>query len=110
MTDIHFKRGSTLPVYTVKLCRPDAETQPLPLAGASVRLLARSKYSSDIILDQILEVIDVATAECQLTRTKDDFPQCADCRAEIIVTFGNGDVLIMPGTGYYNLVIEESLI
>lgn len=110
MTDIHFKRGSTLPVYTVKLYRPDAEAQPLPLAGASVRLLARSKYSSDIILDQILEVIDVATAECQLTRTKDDFPQCADCRAEIIVTFGNGDVLIMPGTGYYNLVIEESLI
>ncbi len=110
MTDIHFKRGSTLPVYTVKLYRPDSPTQPLPLAGAEVRLLARSKYSSKIVLDQILDVIDVATGECQLTRTTDEFPIGAECRAEIIVTFGNGSVLIMPETGYYTMYIEESLI
>ena len=110
MTDIHFKRGSTLPVYTVKLYRPDAPTQPLPLAGAEVRLLARSKYSSNIVLDEILEVIDIENAECQLIRTADEFSVGAECRAEIIVTFGNGDVLIMPETGYYTMYIEESLI
>jgi len=43
MTDIQFKRGSTLPIYQITLYRPDSPTTPLVLTGAEVRLVAKSR-------------------------------------------------------------------
>ena len=108
--DIQFKRGSTLPVYQVTLCRPDALTEPLPLAGAAVRLVAKSKLSGATVIDEALEILDATTGLCQFSREVGDYLQGDRCRAEIIVTFGNGDVLILPTTGYYTLTIEDSLV
>lgn len=111
MTDeIRFKRGSTLPVYQVTLNRPDASTEPLPLAGAAVRLVARSKLSGATVIDEALEILDATAGLCQFSREIGDYLQGDRCKAELVVTFGNGAVLILPTTGYYSLTIEDSLI
>ena len=110
MTDIQFKRGSTLPIYQITLYRPDAPTEPLPIAGATVRLVARSKLTGATVIDEALEILDPTTGLCQFSREIGDYLQGDRCKAEIIVTFGNGAVLILPTTGYYSLVIEDSLI
>ena len=109
MTDIQFKRGSTLPVYQITLNRPDVPAEPLPLAGAEVRLVARSKLSGATVIDEALEILDATTGLCQFSREVGDYLQGDRCKAEIIVTFGNGAVLILPTTGYYTLTIEDSL-
>ncbi len=110
MTDeIRFKRGSTLPVYQITLNRPDALTEPLPLAGAEVRLVARSKLSGATVIDEALVILDATAGLCQFSREVGDYLQGDRCKAEIIVTFGNGSVLILPTTGYYSLTIEDSL-
>jgi len=109
MTDIQFKRGSTLPVYQITLYRPDSPTTPLPLAGAEVRLVAKSKLSGATVIDEALEILDATTGLCQFSREVGDYLQGDRCKAEIIVTFGNGAVLVLPTTGYYSLIIEDSL-
>ena len=110
MTDIQFKRGSTLPIYQVTLSRPDNPATPLVLTGAEVRLVARSKLSGATVIDEALEILDATTGLCQFSREVGDYLQGDRCKAEIIVTFGNGAVLVLPTTGYYSLTIEESLI
>lgn len=110
MTDIQFKRGSTLPIYQVTLYRPDAPTVPLPLSGATVRLVARSKFTGATVIDEPLEILDPTTGLCQFSREVGDYLQGDRCKAEIIVTFGNGAVLVLPTTGYYSLTIEDSLV
>ena len=111
MTDeIRFKRGSTLPIYQVTLTRPDAPTEPLPLAGAAVRLVAKSRFTGATVIDEALEILDAAAGKCQFSREVGDYLQGDRCKAEIIVTFGDGNVLILPTTGYYSLTIEDSLI
>jgi len=110
MTDIQFKRGSTLPIYQITLYRPDTPDTPLPLAGATVRLVARSKLSGATVIDEDLEILDATTGLCQFSREVGDYLQGDRCKAEIIVTFGNGAVLVLPTTGYYSLTIEDSLI
>lgn len=109
MTDIQFKRGSTLPIYQVTLTRPDAPTEPLPIAGATVRLVARSKLTGATVIDEALEILDAGAGRCRFSREVGDYLQGDRCKAEIIVTFANGDVLVMPTRGYYSLVIEDSL-
>ena len=109
MTDIQFKRGSTLPVYQVTLSRPDNPATPLVLTGAEVRLVARSKLSGATVIDEALEILDATTGLCQFSREVGDYLQGDRCKAEIIVTFGNGAVLVLPTTGYYSLTIEDSL-
>lgn len=110
MTDIQFKRGSTLPIYQITLYRPDSPTTPLVLTGAEVRLVARSKLTGATVIDEALEILDATGGLCQFNREVGDYLQGDRCRAEIIVTFGNGDVLILPPTGYYSLTIEDSLV
>ena len=110
MTDIQFKRGSTLPVYQITLYRPDALTEPLPLTGAEVRLVAKSRFTGATVIDEALEILDATTGLCQFRREVGDYLQGDRCKAEIIVTFGNGAVLILPTTGYYTLTIEDSLV
>jgi hypothetical protein len=107
--DIQFKRGSTLPVYPITLYRPDVPAEPLPLAGAAVRLVARSRFTGATVIDEALEILDAAAGKCQFSREVGDYLQGDRCKAEIIVTFGNGAVLILPTTGYYSLTIEDSL-
>ena len=109
MTDIQFKRGSTLPVYQITLYRPDSPTTPLPLAGAEVRLVAKSRLTGATVIDEALEILDATTGLCQFSREVGDYLQGDRCKAEIIVTFGNGAVLVLPTTGYYSLIIEDSL-
>ena len=109
MTDIQFKRGSTLPVYQITLYRPDSPTTPLVLTGAEVRLVAKSGLTGEIVIDRSLEILDPTAGLCQLTREADEFHRGETCKAEIIVTFGNGAVLVLPTTGYYSLIIEDSL-
>jgi len=109
MTDIQFKRGSTLPIYQVTLSRPDNPATPLVLTGAEVRLVARSKLSGATVIDEALEILDATTGLCQYVRDPDDFTEGDKCKAEIVVTFGNGAILILPTTGYYSLTIEDSL-
>lgn len=109
MTDIQFKRGSTLPIYQVTLNRPDTPDTPLPLAGATVRLVARSKLTGATVIDEDLEILNPTTGLCQFSREVGDYLQGDRCKAEIIVTFGNGAVLVLPTTGYYSLIIEDSL-
>ena len=109
MTDIQFKRGSTLPVYQVTLSRPDNPATPLVLTGAEVRLVARSKLSGATVIDEALEILDATAGLCQFSREVGDYLQGDRCKAEIIVTFGNGAVLVLPTTGYYSLTIEDSL-
>ena len=108
--DIRFKRGSTLPIYQVTLSRPGSPTTPLVLTGAEVRLVARSKLTRATVIDKALEILDATAGLCQFNREVGDYLQGDRCRAEIIVTFGNGSVLILPTTGYYSLTIEDSLI
>ena len=108
--DIQFKRGSTLPIYQITLYRPDSPTTPLPLAGAEVRLVAKSKLTGATVIDEPLEILDAAAGLCQFSREVGDYQQGDRCKAEIIVTFGNGAVLILPTTGYYALTIEDSLV
>ena len=108
--DIQFKRGSTLPVYPITLYRPDVPAEPLPLAGAAVRLVARSRFTGATVIDEALEILDAAAGKCQFSREVGDYLQGDRCKAEIIVTFGNGAVLILPPTGYYALTIEDSLV
>jgi hypothetical protein len=110
MTDIQFKRGSTLPVYQITLYRPDSPTTPLPLAGAEVRLVAKSKLTGATVIDEPLEILDPLAGLCQFSREVGDYLQGDRCKAEIIVTFGNGAVLVLPTTGYYTLTIEDSLV
>ena len=109
MTDIQFKRGSTLPVYQITLYRPDSPTTPLVLTGAEVRLVAKSRLTGEIVIDRSLEILDPTAGLCQFTREADEYHGGEICQAEIIVTFGNGAVLILPTTGYYSLIIEDSL-
>ena len=109
MTDIQFKRGLTLPIYQVTLSRPDNPATPLVLTGAEVRLVARSKLSGATVIDEALEILDATAGLCQFSREVGDYLQGDRCKAEIIVTFGNGAVLILPTTGYYTLTIEDSL-
>ncbi len=110
MTDIQFKRGGSLPNVQLTLHRPDATTQPLPLAGATVRLVATNRMTGNVVIDQELEILDAAAGTCQYTHDADDFDAAADCKAEVIVTFASGAILILPTTGQYQLVIEGSLI
>ena len=111
MTDeIRFKRGSTLPIYRVTLYRPDSPTTPLVLTGAEVRLVAQSKLTGATVIDEALEILDATAGLCQFSREVGDYLQGDRCKAEIIVTFGNGAVLVLPTTGYYSLTIEDSLI
>ena len=107
--DIQFKRGSTLPVYQITLYRPDVPAEPLPLAGAAVRLVAKSRFTGATVIDEALETLDAAAGKCQFNREVGDYLQGDRCKAEIIVTFGNGAVLVLPTTGYYSLIIEDSL-
>ncbi len=107
--DIQFKRGSTLPVYPITLYRPDVPAEPLPLAGAAVRLVAKSRFTGATVIDEALEILDATTGLCQFSREVDEFHGDEVCKAEIVVTFGNGAVLILPTTGYYSLIIEDSL-
>ena len=109
MTDIQFKRGSTLPVYQITLYRPDSPTTPLVLTGAEVRLVAKSRLTGEIVIDRSLEILDPTAGLCQFTREADEYHGGEICQAEIIVTFANGDILILPKTGQYKLVIEDSL-
>ena len=53
--------------------------------------------------------LDPLAGLCQFSRTADEFRGGEICQAEIIVTFGNGAVLILPTRGYYTLTIEDSL-
>src|SRR5690554_8186310 len=100
MTDIQFKRGSTLPVYQITLYRPDSPTTPLVLTGAEVRLVAKSRLTGTTVIDKPLEILDATAGLCQLTREADEFRGGEICQAEIVVTFGNnGAVLILPTTG-----------
>jgi hypothetical protein len=108
--DIQFKRGSTLPVYQITLYRQDSPTTPFPIAGAEVRLVAKSWLAGEIVIDRSLEILDPTTGLCQLTREADEFHGGEVCQAEIVVTFGDGGILILPTTGYYSLVIEKSLV
>ena len=110
MTDIQFKRGSTLPVYQITLFRPDSPTTPLVLTGTKVRLVAKSGRTGEIVIDRSLEILDPLTGLCQFTREADEYHGGEICQAEIVVTFGNGAVLILPTTGYYTLTIEDSLV
>ena len=109
MTDLQFKRGSTLPVYQITLYRPDSPTTPLVLTGAEVRLVAKSRLTGATVIDKSLEILDPLAGLCQFSREADEFHGGGVCKAEIIVTFGNGAVLILPTTGYYTLTIEDSL-
>ena len=109
MTDIQFKRGSTLPIYQITLYRPDSPTTPLVLTGATVRLVAKSRLSGEIVIDRSLEILDPLTGLCQFSREADEFHGDEVCKAEIIVTFGNGAVLVLPTRGHYTLTIEDSL-
>ena len=108
--DIQFKRGSTLPVYPITLYRPDVPAEPLPLAGAAVRLVAKSWFSGATVIDEALEILDATAGLCQFSREADEFHGGEVCQAEIVVTFGDGGILILPTTGYYSLVIEKSLV
>ena len=108
--DIRFKRGSTLPVYQITLYRPDSPTTPLVLTGAEVRLVAKSRHTGATVIDKSLEILDPLAGLCQFSRETDEFHGGEVCQAEIIVTFGDGSVLILPTTGYYSLVIEKSLV
>ncbi|GAB7016169.1 BppU family phage baseplate upper protein [Methanogenium cariaci] len=108
--DIQFKRGGTLPNYTTTLYRPDSPDTPLPLAGATVRLVAADRLTRETIIDQELEILDAAEGLCQYTHDASAFDAAADCKAEIVVTFGDGGILILPTSGQYQLVIEDSLI
>ena len=110
MTDIQFKRGSTLPIYQVTLSRPDNPPTPLVLTGATVRLVAKSRLTGATVIDEALEILDATAGLCQFTREADEFNGGENCQAEIIVAFGNGAVLILPTTGYYSLIIEDSLV
>ena len=107
--DIRFKRGSTWPVYQITLYRPDSPTTPLVLTGAEVRLVAKSRLTGATVINKSLEILDPLAGLCQLTREADEFHGGEICQAEIIVTFGNGAVLVLPTTGYYSLIIEDSL-
>ena len=109
MTDIQFKRGSTLPIYQITLYRPDSPTTPLVLTGAEVRLVAKSRLTGATVIDEALEILDATAGLCQFSREVGDYLQGDRCKAEIIVTFGNGAVLVLPTTGYYSLTIEDSL-
>lgn len=108
--DIQFKRGSSMPNYTTTLYRPDSPSTPLPLAGATVRLVAADRLTRETIIDQELEILDAAEGLCQYTHDASVFDEAADCKAEIVVTFGDGGILILPTTGQYQLVIEDSLV
>ena len=108
--DIQFKRGSNIPYYDLTLYRPDSPGSPLPLAGAEVRLVAKSRLTGEIVIDRSLEILDPTAGRVRFTRTADEFAKGEICRAEIVVTFGDGNVLILPSTGYYSLVVEDSLI
>jgi hypothetical protein len=111
MTDIQFKRGSTLPIYQITLYRPDSPTTPLVLTGAEVRLVAKSRLTGATVINKPLKILDPLTGLCQFTRTADEFHGDEVCKAEIVVTFGNGAaVLVLPTTGYYSLTIEDSLV
>ena len=107
--DIRFKRGSTLPIYQITLYRPDSPTTPLVLTGAEVRLVAKSRLTGTTVINKSLEILDPLAGLCQLTREADEFHGDEVCKAEIIVTFGSGAVLVLPTTGYYSLIIEDSL-
>jgi len=109
MTDIQFKRGSTLPVYQITLYRPDSPTTPLVLTGAKVRLVAKSRLTGATVINKSLEILDATAGLCQFTRQADEFHGGEICQAEIVVTFGNGAVLLLPTRGYYTLTIEDSL-
>ena len=109
MTGIQFKRGSTLPIYQITLYRPDSPTTPLVLTGAEVRLVAKSRLAGATVINKSLEILDPLTGLCQFTREADEFRGGEVCQAEIVVTFGDGSVLILPTTGYYSLIIEDSL-
>lgn len=108
--DIQFKRGSNIPYHVLTLYRPDAPDTPLPLAGAEVRLVAKSRLTGEIVIDRTLEILDPAAGLVRFRREADEFPKGEICRAEIVVSFANGDILILPKTGQYKLVIEESLV
>lgn len=108
--EIRFKRGSTLPIHQVTLYRPGEPDTPLVLTGAEVRLIAEHRLTGEILIDTPLEILDPTIGLCQLSRGADEYPTPGDCRAEIVVTFGDGEVLILPKTGYYRLAIEDSLI
>ena len=107
--DIRFKRGSTLPIYQITLYRPDSPTTTLVLTGAEVRLVAKSRLTGTTVIDKSLEILDPTAGLCQFSREADEFHGDEVCQAEIVVTFGNGAVLILPTTGYYSLTIEDSL-
>jgi len=82
MTDIQFKRGSTLPIYQVTLNRPDTPDTPLPLAGATVRLVARSKLTGATVIDEDLEILNPTTGLCQFCREVGGYLQGDQCKAE----------------------------
>ena len=107
MTDITIAQAGTWPTYRLTLTRG---ADPLPLAGAEVRLVAKSRLTGEIVIDRSLEILDPTAGLCQFTREADEFNGGENCQAEIIVTFGNGAVLILPTTGYYSPVIEKSLV
>lgn len=62
------------------------------------------------MIDKVLVIYDAITGKYQFDRKEGDYLKEDQCDAEIIITFCNGDVLILPTSGYYNLVIEDSLV
>jgi len=61
------------------------------------------------VIDEALEILDATAGLCQLAG-RSRLPAGRPVQGEIIVTFGNGAVLILPTTGYYSLTIEDSLV
>jgi hypothetical protein len=57
-----------LPVYQITLYRPDSPTTPLPLTGAEVRLVAKSKLTGATVIDKSLEILDPLAGLCQFSR------------------------------------------
>jgi len=93
------------------LCAFDPEDTVHPgTYNVQVRLVAKSKLTGATVIDEPLEILDAAAGLCQFSREIGDYLQGDRCKAEIVVTFGNGAVLILPTTGYYSLTIEDSLI
>lgn len=108
--DIRIKVGASTPDTVLHLKRPGSPDTPLPLAGATVTLKARHKARGDKI-EKTLTVTDIPTAEVSVDWTAEETATLTrgDYRAEIHVAYPDGEMLILPATGAYLLVVEEAL-
>lgn len=105
MPQVTLKRGDTTPEFTATLEAPGGGRIDLN-GDESIRFYMEEESSGDLIVNQPVTNVDESQSEVSYDFSVGETSRQGVHHAEVVVTFGDGEVRTFPQNGYYEISIN----